>query len=99
MIRNHYNPERGEFCLTAKATYPVAFRVPGGASMRSKTWRCAGDGYVRITPTPTEPGTCPICRGRLIEGMPTSTVELMPMHHGDALRYLDRVMREQPVGR
>ena len=70
-----------------------------GVNMRSRCWRCPDDGYMRLTPTPTEPIPCPICRGRLIEGMPPATVELMPMRHGDALRYLDRVMREEPVGR
>jgi len=54
---------------------------------------------MRLTPTPTEAGTCPICRGRLIEGMPTTTIELMPMHHGVALRFCDRLMREKPVSR
>ena len=67
--------------------------------VRSRTWRCPDDGYTRLTPTPTEASPCPVCRGRLIPTMPTSTVELMPMRHGDQLSYLDRVMREQPAGR
>lgn len=66
--------------------------------VRSKTWRCAQDGYTRLTPMPTEATRCPICGGRLIEGMPSSTVELMPMIHGDALRFCDRLMREPPRG-
>jgi hypothetical protein len=65
--------------------------------MRSRVWRCCDDGYIRITPTPTEAGTCPVCTGRLIEGMPNVVVELMPMTRDDELGYLDRVMREKPV--
>ena len=67
--------------------------------VRSRTWRCPSDGYMRLTPTPTAALLCPVCNGHLIASMPASTVELMPMRHGDQLSYLDRVMREKPVGR
>jgi hypothetical protein len=67
--------------------------------MRSRTWRCAEGHYYRLTPTPSEGSVCPICRGRLIEGASTSTVELVPMIASDQDDYADRVMREKPVCR
>jgi len=67
--------------------------------MRSKTWHCAEGHYVRLSPFPTDAASCPICRGRLIEGPPSFTLELVPMLADDADRFSDRLMREKPVGR
>lgn len=65
--------------------------------MRSKMWRCPGDGYLRLTPVPTQAPLCPICRGHLIEGLPATAGEFVPMISDDQDQFCDRIMRERPV--
>lgn len=64
--------------------------------MRSRIWRCPTDGYLRITPSPSDSPVCPLCRGRCVDGPPASTVELVPIVPDDARVYFDRLMREKP---
>jgi hypothetical protein len=50
-----------------------------------------------MTPTPSDPGTCPICRAHLIEGSPGIATELVPMVRDDETRYYSRLMSETPT--